>query len=126
MTTPTRNVCCSFCGTPEKDVLKVIAGPGVYICDRCVQRCVDILVADEGTSAPQIPEWESMSDEQILDRLPRIASVGAQVDASLRAWVARLRDRGVTWARIGSALGMTRQSAWERFTGEGLSPSPAA
>jgi ATP-dependent Clp protease ATP-binding subunit ClpX len=32
--------------------------------------------------------------------------------------VRMLRERGVTWARIGEALGMTRQSAWERFSGE--------
>ena len=30
--------------------------------------------------------------------------------------VQRLRGRGVTWARIGESLGMTRQSAWERFS----------
>jgi hypothetical protein len=29
-----------------------------------------------------------------------------------------LRRRGVTWARIGTALGIARQSAWERFSGE--------
>lgn len=58
-----------------------------------------------------------MTDEEILEFLPRVAAVSAQVDANLRVWVERLRDRGVTWARIGAALGMTRQSAWERFSG---------
>jgi hypothetical protein len=32
--------------------------------------------------------------------------------------VRRARALGATWARIGDALGMTRQSAWERFSGE--------
>jgi hypothetical protein len=32
--------------------------------------------------------------------------------------VHRARALGATWARIGEALGMTRQSAWERFSGE--------
>jgi len=36
----------------------------------------------------------------------------------LRTWVLELRRRGVTWVRIGASLGMTRQSAWERFAGE--------
>ena len=40
------------------------------------------------------------------------------VDDAVAQVVARLRDRSVTWARIGEALGMTRQSAWERFSGE--------
>jgi biotin operon repressor len=43
----------------------------------------------------------------------------ANVDRAVRLHVQTLRDRGVTWARIGEALGMTRQSAWERFSGEG-------
>ena len=35
--------CCSFCGRPEADVEKLIAGPNVYICDRCVALCSGIL-----------------------------------------------------------------------------------
>jgi len=35
--------CCSFCGRPEADVEKLIAGPNVYICDRCVELCSGIL-----------------------------------------------------------------------------------
>jgi ATP-dependent Clp protease ATP-binding subunit ClpX len=34
---------CSFCGKPEDDVQRLIAGPGVTICDECVARCVEIL-----------------------------------------------------------------------------------
>jgi ClpX C4-type zinc finger len=36
-------VACSFCGKPAAEVSKVIAGPGVYICDQCVALCVTIL-----------------------------------------------------------------------------------
>ena len=49
-------------------------------------------------------------------RSPRRLS--AQVEQNLTGWVRRARALGVTWARIGAALGMTRQSAWERFSGE--------
>jgi hypothetical protein len=34
---------CSFCDKPKKDVRKLIRGPGVSICDRCVALCVEIL-----------------------------------------------------------------------------------
>ena len=34
---------CSFCGHTQKQVIKLIAGPGVYICDECVILCVEIL-----------------------------------------------------------------------------------
>jgi ATP-dependent Clp protease ATP-binding subunit ClpX len=59
-----------------------------------------------------------MTDEQILEQLPRVTAVGAQTEASLQRLVTILRERKVTWARIGTALGITRQSAWERFSGE--------
>lgn len=109
---------CSFCGKADQEVQKLIAGPGVYICDECVGTCVAILAGQEGHGDARIPYWENLTDEEILGHLPQVAAAGAQVDANLQARITRLRQRGVTWARIGSALGMTRQSAWERFSGE--------
>ncbi|MFC0861356.1 ClpX C4-type zinc finger protein [Sphaerimonospora cavernae] len=110
---------CSFCAKPKTAVAKVIAGPGVYICSECVGLCNDVLtLTPEATANPEVSWPDSMTDEQILELMPRVAAVGAQVDANLRILVGRLRGRGVTWARIGAALGMTRQSAWERFSGE--------
>ena len=35
---------CSFCGKAQKDVKKLVAGPGVFICDECVQLCNTVLV----------------------------------------------------------------------------------
>ena len=34
---------CSFCGKHHKQVAKLIAGPGVYICDECIYLCLEIL-----------------------------------------------------------------------------------
>ena len=120
--TTTIQVRCSFCAKPSSDVQKVIAGPGVYICNECVGLCNDILRAEQlkpSDPGTQLPGWEAtMTDEQILDLLPRIAAVGAQTEASLQRLVTILRERRVTWARIGAALLITRQSAWERFSGE--------
>ncbi|MEO3891076.1 ClpX C4-type zinc finger protein [Nonomuraea sp. B5E05] len=111
---------CSFCHKKSADVRKVIAGPGVHICDECVGLCNDIIEQDrrEPSPEPRLPLWESMTDEQILDHLPKIVAVQAQVDDNLRDWVAHLRTRDVSWERIGTSLGMTRQSAWERFKSE--------
>ena len=113
---------CSFCAKPSSDVEKVIAGPGVYICNECVGLCSDILRTEQqkpSEPGTQLPAWdETMTDEQILDLLPRIAAVGTQTEASLQRLVAVLRERRVTWARIGAALQIARQSAWERFSGE--------
>lgn len=40
------NLRCSFCNKNQNNVRKVIAGPAVFICDECVQVCVDIMADD--------------------------------------------------------------------------------
>src|SRR5689334_20064110 len=111
---------CSFCTKEEEQVAQMVAGPGVHICNECVDLCVAIFAGSGGGDGndAEIPYWQAMSDEEMLAHLPRVASVATQVEDNLRVWVQRLRDRGVSWARIGEALGMARQSAWERFSGE--------
>lgn len=42
--------CCSFCGKLSTQVAKLIAGPGIYICDECVIVCGEIL-------AKELPDW---------------------------------------------------------------------
>ncbi|WP_327087780.1 ClpX C4-type zinc finger protein [Nonomuraea sp. NBC_01738] len=108
---------CSFCHKPSSEVSKLIAGPGVHICNECVQLCDDILRSESlaDSTEPRLPVWETMTDDQILEHLPKIATVQAQIDDNLHDWVGHLRTRDVSWERIGSSLGMTRQSAWERF-----------
>jgi ATP-dependent Clp protease ATP-binding subunit ClpX len=36
-------VCCSFCGKAQNEVRKIVAGPGVYICDECIELCKEII-----------------------------------------------------------------------------------
>ncbi|PKQ20050.1 MAG: ATP-dependent Clp protease ATP-binding subunit ClpX [Actinobacteria bacterium HGW-Actinobacteria-6] len=55
----TENLVCSFCGKPQHQVRKLIAGPGVYICDECVDLCNDIV--DEG----QVDEWTPVGPEEL-------------------------------------------------------------
>lgn len=45
---------CSFCGKPNEAVRRLIAGPGVYICDECITLCNDI-IAKEGHMPPGSP-----------------------------------------------------------------------
>src|ERR1700761_5217101 len=51
---------CSFCGKSQRQVKKLIAGPGVYICDECIDLCNEII--DEELTAPATLD---------LDNLPR-------------------------------------------------------
>ena len=41
-----RQVYCSFCGKTQDEIYRLISGPGVYICDECVNLC-NIILADE-------------------------------------------------------------------------------
>ena len=127
--TDARTLHCSFCGRPEQEVAKIIAGPGVYICDVCVALCQQILdghahgarpeAAPEGASRQaRLRVWDDLGAEELLELLPRMSTASDQVEGGLHECVARLRELGVTWSRIGEALGITRQSAWGRFSGE--------
>ena len=42
---------CSFCGKSQKQVKKLIAGPGVYICDECIDLCNEIIEEELSDSA---------------------------------------------------------------------------
>jgi hypothetical protein len=109
---------CSFCHKPHTDVGTLVAGSGVYICDECVGLCLQIIAA-KPAGAPRVAPWErEMSLEEVLRLLPQVAAAGARVEEELTQWVRKARTLGATWARIGETLGMTRQSAWERFSGE--------
>ena len=109
--------CCSFCLKPDHQVAKLVAGPGVYICDECVELSRQI-ISSPPALPPQLKTWEEDLDlDGVLASLPRMAAAGAQVEANLSRFVTRARKLGATWAAIGNALGMTRQSAWERFSG---------
>jgi len=149
---------CSFCMKSNTEVGALVAGPGVFICNECVDLCAQIIAAKddtaegkgeaaegkgeaaegkgeaaegkgeaaegegdaaEGKNVPSPTFWERFQDvDSVLDVLPKAAAAGAQVEENLTQLVRRARSLGATWARIGEALGMTRQSAWERFSGE--------
>lgn len=106
---------CSFCRKDKDSVDKLIAGPGVYICNECVGLC-DLILA--GQPAGGFSAWHEQPDDELLASLARIQAVAAQVDAAVHDYVDTLRGRGISWTRIGEALGVSKQAAWERFSGE--------
>ena len=60
---------CSFCNKNQKDVKKLIAGPTVYICDECVDICLDIIAEDE-----------DQDSNQIRPKLPKPADIKSFLD----------------------------------------------
>jgi ATP-dependent Clp protease ATP-binding subunit ClpX len=61
-----RTLACSFCGKSQHDVAKLIAGPRVFICDECVNICVDIL--QDGGPAPAAPAPSRRMVDRVRDR----------------------------------------------------------
>jgi ATP-dependent Clp protease ATP-binding subunit ClpX len=59
---------CSFCGKSQKQVKKLIAGPGVYICDECIELCTEIIV-EELSTATAISLQELPKPHEIFDFL---------------------------------------------------------
>jgi hypothetical protein len=101
------------------EVTTMVGGPGVYICDGCVSLCNQLIAQKPTGDVPRVAPWDrETSLESVLGTLPTIAAAGAQVEENLAQWARKARSLGATWARIGEALNMTRQSAWERFSGE--------
>jgi ATP-dependent Clp protease ATP-binding subunit ClpX len=70
---PEELLTCSFCGKSQNDVRKLIAGPGVYICNECIDICNEIINDDEQTAAtttrtslPKPAEIKSFLDEYVI------------------------------------------------------------
>ena len=63
---------CSFCGKPQTQVNRLVAGPGVYICDDCIHICMDILnenIQDEGEQAATAKPYRLPKPKEITDIL---------------------------------------------------------
>jgi ATP-dependent Clp protease ATP-binding subunit ClpX len=109
---PTTDVlACSFCLRTSAEVERLLGGGAVHICDVCVGEC-DRILADP--SIP-FPSFEGEDDDTLLRRLAPAAARVEAADTGLRGLVDLLRQREVSWARIGEALGVSRQAVWERF-----------
>src|SRR3712207_9366610 len=67
---------CSFCGKSQHEVRKLIAGPTVFICDECVELCMDIIreenksaVAKSRAGVPTPSEIKSVLDDYVIGQV---------------------------------------------------------
>ena len=67
-----RTVKCSFCGKAQENVQRIVAGPGVYICDECIKVCANILedeLYEEEIGYTTIDDEKIPTPEEIKDKL---------------------------------------------------------
>jgi hypothetical protein len=112
---PNKTLYCSFCFKSQHEVKKLIAGPAnLFICSECVEQCHAVIAGTPPNASKPSPE--EVPTERFLERLGAIEDTIQGKGNQLQWVVDLLRGRGVSWAQIGGALGISRQSAWERFT----------
>jgi hypothetical protein len=106
---------CSFCLKSQHEVAKLVAGPGfIFICDACVGLC-NAWIAGRPPKV-DIPPLDEIPTERLLSQLKPVEQTLQGKGNQLQQVVETLRRREVSWAAIGEALGVSRQSAWERFS----------
>lgn len=63
------NLICSFCSKTQEEVRKLVAGPGVYICDECVELCNDILAEELEEGSPYASRLQVPTPKDIMTAL---------------------------------------------------------
>ena len=112
----TRTLYCSFCIKSQHEVRKLISGPArIFICDECVGLCNEV-IAGRPPNRSKFPSAKELPTERLLEHLRSIEDTVQGKGDQLQLTVELLRSREVSWAQIGAALDVSRQSAWERFT----------
>jgi hypothetical protein len=79
---------CSFCRKNQDDVRKLIAGPTVFICDECVQICVDIIKQDArpGASSGEALEDAEARARATAERMNRDHAAQPRVELEVPSW----------------------------------------
>ena len=109
---------CSFCGKSQKQVKKLIAGPGVYICDECIDLCNEIIEEElnEGT-------------EVSLDELPKPREIFEFLNSYVIGQEQAKKSLAVAvynhYKRVQAGLAARRRASTAR-TRSSRSPSPTS
>ncbi len=111
---------CSFCNKSATQVKKLIAGPGVFICDECIGLCNEILDEEVGGASPpdQTKAAWSLADgpiEELLSSFGHMAAACGTFEARLAQWATTLHARGVSVADLASHAQLTESEAADRF-----------
>ena len=75
------NIVCSFCGKTQDEVMQLIAGPGVYICDECIEVCHNLIDGEDPLIAGDRTKKVKNSNDAISQKpLPTPSEIKAKLD----------------------------------------------
>ena len=100
---------CSFCGKSQKQVKKLIAGPGVYICDECIDLCNEIIEEElseavespVGGELPKPREIYEFLDEYVIGQDPAKKALSVAVYNHYKRVQAEAREKPARMCRVG-------------------------
>lgn len=110
---------CSFCAKNQHEVKKLVAGPGIYVCDECIGLCQKFI--DDGSKGKKdgplnpIDYFKTLENAALTKGIAGAERVRGDIGSQQQLIVDILRDRNVSWSDIGQALGVSRQAVWRRF-----------
>ena len=81
MTETDKTCYCSFCGKSQHEVAQLIAGPGNFICDECVEMCMQIVLTHRTEKRPPL----ALKVETRFDRTQR------EIEYEIDRWIDRLQ-----------------------------------
>ena len=100
---------CSFCGKSQHEVKKLIAGPTVFICDECVELCMDIIreehkgsVVKSGEGVPSPYDIKTVLDDYVIgqEKAKRVLSVAVHNHYKRLANVGNVGDLEISKSNI--------------------------
>lgn len=106
---------CSFCMKSETEVAQMIAAPAnIFICDECVAMCGEYFAGRKPDRSAYVP-MERLPAERLITYLKPVDDSLCGKSTQLHWIVAKLKSSLVSWDAIGEALGVSPQSAMDRF-----------
>ena len=132
---------CSFSAKSQFDVVKLVAGPGLFICNECIEICNQIITeemalkgsstddpavrSDSTQDPPTLKAWDGLSDEDLLAEMVQAHAAHQNVDRAVAHHVTALaaslgsigealdvRVASLVWWRVGGVV-----SWWQQLVG---------
>jgi hypothetical protein len=116
-------LCCSFCGTNQHQVKKLIAGPNVYICDACIALCNDIIAeeVDRGNDLQEALRIRAERHDDALGRLEELSNrLGENMPVRIRDAIRAIRSAS---SELKSAVALSLPEVPPAIQGPSRTPS---